>query len=262
MFQRWLLFILILGAAPCQAMIIVGFEGEPFYFKNGTEGVAGGCYEIMQRFCEKEKLHCKFKIAPLPKVLEMIKDGSADATCPLSVTEERKKFIGFTNEIFKTHFAFFGLPETAKKVSTMKDLGKLSVSAFAPSRVYESLDELRETSPTKFEIIKETSNISTLLRAEKISKVLAYINHEIGVRWIEKTHSKLIEAPLIGESLYYNIGFAKKNYSNEKISKYIQSIQDVITDSEMKESITKMGLTLWEPPLAKPSPTVSESPIQ
>lgn len=250
-------------------MTIVGFDGEPFYFKNGSEGIAGACHEMMQKMCEKEKIHCKFKIASLPTVLEMMKTGKADATCPLSETDERSDYIGFSNKVFKTRFAFFGAPDVATKVVQLKDLSGLSVGVYTPSRVSESLDEIRQNSPVKFEVIKESSNISTLMRAEKINKVLAYINHEIAERWIEKSHSSLVEAPLKGEILSYNIGFSKKTLSEEKIARYVKSIQEIIDDKETQDAVAKLGLTLWtdaglkvEADLksATPSPTASIVP--
>ncbi|WP_157684588.1 substrate-binding periplasmic protein [Bdellovibrio bacteriovorus] len=245
MLRSLILSSLMFCASSGFAMTIVGFDGEPFYFKNGSEGIAGACHEIMQKLCDKEKLHCKFKIASLPQVLEMMKTGKADATCPLSETQDRTEYIGFSNKVFKTRFAFFGLPDVATKVIQLKDLSGLSVGVNTPSRVSESLEEIRQNSPVKFEIIKESSNISTLMRAEKISTVLAYINHEIAMRWIEKSHSPLVEAPLKGEILSYNIGFSKKTLSNEKIARYVTSIQEITDDKETQDSVAKLGLTLW-----------------
>jgi ABC-type amino acid transport substrate-binding protein len=277
MFARLISFIFgffILSSA--QAMVIVGFDGEPFYFKNGSEGVAGTCHEIMQKLCDHEKIHCKFKIAPLPMVLEMMKSGKADATCPLSDTLDRQDYIAFSNKVFRTRFSFFAMPETAKKITTLKDLGGRSIGVFTPSRVSESLDEIREKAPVKFEIIKENSNFSTLMRAEKISKVLAYMNHEIAIRWIAKTHSPLVEAPLEGEELAYNIGFSKRNYPPERLAGFIKTVQEIVASKEMKESAQKAGLTLWDetpapapgktpqaivPASATPTPTITPSPL-
>lgn len=270
---KWLrsliLVSLLLFVSPSFGMVIVGFDSEPFYFKNGSEGISGACYEILQKFCEQEKVHCKFKIAPLPVVLEMIKNGKADVTCPLSETVERTEYIAYSDKIFKTRFAFFGMPEVAGKVATLRDLSGLSVGVFTPSRVSESLDEIRKEAPVKFEVIKETSNVSTLLRAEKISKVLAYMNQEIGSRWIEKSKSPLIVAPLKGEEVSYNIGFSKKNLSAEKIKGYIKTVHEIVGSDEIQESVAKLGLTLWAEKSAetesaeiKPniSPTSSVSP--
>ena len=68
-----------------------------------------------------------------------------------------------------------GIAPMAPDLKSVKDLSNLSVGVFTPSRVSESLDEILKNSPVKFEVIKENSNISTLLRAEKISKVLFWI---------------------------------------------------------------------------------------
>lgn len=244
MLRSLILASLIFCASSGVAMTIVGFDGEPFYFKNGSEGIVGACHDIMQKLCKKEKLHCKFKIAPLPTVLEMMKTGKADATCPLSETPERTEYIGFSHKVFKTRFAFYGQPDIAKKVIEMKDLEGLSVGVYSPSRVSQSLEEIRQNSPVQFEVINESSNISTLTRAEKINKVLAYINHEIAQRWVEKSKSSLIEAPLKGETLYYNIGFSKKNLSEAKIARYVKRVQEIIEQNDTQESVTKMGLHL------------------
>lgn len=258
MLSRLILSSLILSTSFSHAMVIVGFDSEPFYFKNGSEGIAGACHEIMQKLCDKEKLHCKFKIAPLAVVLEMMKSGKADATCPLSETEERKEHIEFSDKVFKTRFGFFGTPEIASKVTSHDTLEGLSVGVFTPSRAYESLEEIRVASQAKFEVIKENSNTSALLRADKIAKVLAYLNYEIAARWIEKSKSSLIEAPLQGETLSYGVGFSKKSLSAEKRSQYEKSLQEIISDKDTRESVNKQGLSLWNeepdsPPAALPT---------
>lgn len=239
-------FILLLAVVPTAAFTIVGFDGEPFYFKNGSEGIAGGCYVIMQKFCEKEKLHCKFKIAPLTVMLDMLKSGKADAACPLADTESRRKDIYFSENYFKTRFAYFGVQDTARKVSQVKDLDGLSVGVFTPSRLSESLQKIREESPVTFEIIQESSNYSTLMRAEKISTVLAYVNQEIGQRWIEKTHSPLTQASLAGEELAYNIGFSRKKFSDEKLTRFKKVLEDLKSDDGIQTTISSLKLKLWE----------------
>lgn len=254
-------FVMLFLVTPAMAFTIVGFDGEPFYFKNGSEGIAGGCYVIMQKFCEKEKLHCKFKIAPLSVILDMLKSGKADAGCPLSVTESRRKDIYFSENYFRTRFAYFGVPETARKVAHLKDLASLSVGVFTPSRVSESLEKIREASPAEFEIIQEASNYSTLMRAEKISTVLAYVNQEIGDRWVEKTHSPLVKAPLAGEELAYNIGFSRKKFSEEKLARFKKTLETLKSDSEIQAAISGLKLQLWET-IPSPPPSVITNPAQ
>lgn len=240
------LCLVFLLAAPAFAFTVVGFDGEPFYYKNGSEGVAGGCHLVMKKFCEKEKLQCKFKIATIPLILEMLKEGKADAGCPLGISPSRLKDIAFTDNYFRTRFAYFGVPPTAKTLTSLKDLAEISVGVFSPSRVSESLEKVREESPAKFEIIPEVSNYSTLLRAEKISTVVAYVNQEIGRRWIERTHSPLIEAPLAGEELSYNIGFSRKKYSDEKIKHYLKVLNDIKSDVEIRAAVGKLKLQFWD----------------
>ncbi len=245
MLQRVLLILTLLASPSSFAMTIVGFDGDPFYFKNGSEGIAGACHELMQKLCDREKLHCKFKIAPLSVGLEMIKSGKADVICPLAETAARKENIFFSKRIFKTRFSFFGVPQTANKMAMVKDLANYSVGVFAPSRVAESLEEIRSKSKVKFEIINEASNYSTLMRAEKITKVLAYVNQEIGTRWIEKTKSKLVQAPLAGEDVAYNIGFSRHNFTEEQSARYIRILEEIKGDKDFQASITKMHLTLF-----------------
>lgn len=265
MLQRALAILTLLACSSSFAMTIVGFDGDPFYFKNGSEGIAGACHELMQKLCEREKLHCKYKIAPLAMSLEMIKSGKADVICPLAQTTARQKDIYFSKKIFKTKFSFFGSPETVKKMATLKDLSQHSVGVFAPSRVADSLEEIRTKSNVRFEIINETSNYSTLMRAEKIAKVLAYVNQEIGTRWIEKTKSKLVQAPLEGEDVAYNIGFSRRNYSEEKAARFVEILEKIKSDKDIKASVAKMHLTLFdaEPDVTKeiPTPGKDKTPV-
>ena len=206
----------IFFAAVAQAYTVVGYEGEPFYFKNGTAGITGSCHELVAELCARQKLTCKFKVASIPKILEMMKRGEADISCPLAFSEERQEFISYSEKIFRTHYSFFATPDVGKRITKLEDLESYSVSVFAPSIMSETLQKINTDLGEIFTVVHENTEMNSLFKAEKVAKTLGFTNGDIGKHWIQKSKSSLVELPTGQREIYYYVGFSKKSLKAEQ----------------------------------------------
>ncbi|UXR66122.1 transporter substrate-binding domain-containing protein [Bdellovibrio bacteriovorus] len=203
-------------AAP--SMTIVGQDYEPFYFKSGTSGVQGACYEIIQRLCQMEQVHCKFKVAPLRQFLAMLKEGKADIGCPISASPQRET-VFFMSPVFSTRYSFFGAENYVKKIKGYPDLKGMKVGVFSPSMTEVSLQKIHEFSDKGFTIQPETTVFVSLRKLQNKAYPLAYLNRDVAQTWIQRTRSQLLEVPNLGESVSYYMAFSKKRFNQTQFSR-------------------------------------------
>nr|BFD60328.1 hypothetical protein CKG001_24350 [Bdellovibrio sp. CKG001] len=200
------------------SMTVIGQDYEPFYFRSGTSGVQGACYEIIQRLCQMEQVHCKFKIAPLRTFLAMLKEGKADIGCPLSASPQRET-VYFMTPVFSTHYSFFGPESYVKKIKGYPDLKGMKVGVFSPSMTEVSLQKIHEFSDKNFTIQPETTVFISLRKLENKAYPLAYANRDVATTWIQRTRSQLLEVPELGESIQYYMAFSKKRFDQTQFSR-------------------------------------------
>lgn len=226
-------------------LTVVGQDYEPFYYNDGTAGIAGACYEIVQKICDFEKAHCKYKFAPVPRFLEMLKDGEADIGCPLARSVPRESVFHMYT-LFRGKYAFYGLPETVSKIKTYSDLKGLDVGTLAPSMTEISLIRIHAFADKSFNIDPETKFFNTLLKAQKKSNHLAYGNSDAAKRWIEKNRSPLQEIPNLGEPVAYSIAFSKKNITDSQYKKLQDHLIEMHKDGTLEKISKKYKLKASE----------------
>ncbi|WP_415061601.1 substrate-binding periplasmic protein [Bdellovibrio sp.] len=230
--------ILLFPLHAAQAFVVVGHESEPFYFTDGSKGIQGACYEIIQQLCKLEARHCKFKIAPLRLALSMIKKGEADLGCPLINSPPRNSAFSFSRGLFKTHLYFYGLPNVAHKIQKYEDLKGLSVGVQSPSMIEVSLQRIHEFSDKSFKIMPENTAILALRKVEKKNYQLAYVSGEMARVWLKRTHSPVIEVPQLGEDTEYSIFFSRKTISEKQFNK-LQSHLTELSKNRFLDSIAE-----------------------
>ncbi|WP_347357884.1 transporter substrate-binding domain-containing protein [Bdellovibrio sp.] len=206
------------GSFAAPSMTVVGQDYEPFYFKSGTSGVQGACYEIIQRLCQMEQVHCKFKVAPLRKFLSMLRDGKADIGCPISASPQRET-VFFMTPVFSTRYSFFGPENYVKKIKGYPDLKGMKVGVFSPSMTEVSLQKIHEFSDKGFAIQPETTVFVSLRKLQNKAYPLAYLNRDVAVTWIQRTRSQLLEVPDLGEAVSYYMAFSKKRFDQTQFSR-------------------------------------------
>ena len=248
--RRWTaaltaLCLIVLSFPQAHALVVVGQEYEPYYFNNGSAGIGGACYEIVQKLCSLEKSHCKFKFAPLRKFLTMLKEGQADIGCPLSRSGPRETAF-YMHTLFRGRYSFFGLPEATQKVKSYADLKDMRIGVLAPSMTEISLQRIHEFADKNFKIEPEKTIFNSLLKAQKKNYALAYGNRDVAMRWIEKTRSPLREVPELGEPVAYSIAFSKKSFDPQRFEKIQRYLVELHKDGTLEQIARKYRLTLTQ----------------
>lgn len=226
------------------AYVVVGHDFEPYYFKAGSVGIQGACYEVVQKLCQMEKIHCKFKIAPFRKYLTMLKNGEADIGCPLAESPQRRSVYYFSEKIFATRYAFFGTPEYAKKVKTYDDLKGLSVGVMSPSLTEVSLLKAQEYAEHKIKIHAEVNANAALRKVEAKKYALTYVNRDVANAWIKKNRSRLIEVQSLGEDVGYSLIFSKKSISEQRFQKMQSHLKSLLKSKDLESICEKYNLIL------------------
>lgn len=238
------LFVL-LASFSAHAYVVIGHDFEPYYFKAGSEGIQGACYEIVQKLCQMEKIHCRFKLAPFRKFLTMLKNGDADIGCPLAESPQRRSVYYFSEKIFATRYAFFGAPEYVNKIKTYDDLKGLSVGVISPSLTEVSLLKAQEYAERKIKIHPEVSIDVSFRKADAKKYPLTYVNRDVANAWIKRNRSRMIEVPGLGEDVGYSLIFSKKSISQQRFEKMQDHLKSLLKSKDLEAICEKYNLTLF-----------------
>lgn len=121
---------LALGAGAAQAQQVkVGFSPEaypPFYSQDSSGNWGGWEVEIVQAICGEAKLECTLTPIPWDGLIPALTSKKIDAIMnSMSITDERKKTIDFSDKYYNTPTAIVG-PKSEKFGATPEDLkGKI-----------------------------------------------------------------------------------------------------------------------------------------
>lgn len=198
------------AAASPEDFVFVGWEAEPFYYRDSAHGIQGALHDIMAEVCRIENLQCRFKIVPFRDSVEMLKRGEAQAGGPFVYTFPRATVLSFSDRIFSSSYAFFALPKNAAKIKVFEDLRGLSVGVMSPSVSKVSLETISEFVDGKITIVPEKSISSILRKLENKTYPVGYANRDAALQWIRRQQSPLKEIPDLGEKLEYRIAFSQK----------------------------------------------------
>jgi ABC-type amino acid transport substrate-binding protein len=238
--------LVLIYAIEAKALNVVGQDYAPFFYNDGSKGIQGGCFDVIQRLCAMESLHCKFKITPFRKSLDLLKTGEADIVCPLVENEPRTSAYRFSQPLFQTSYSFYGNQKITKKLKKYEDLLGLSLGVFGPSNTELSLQRINEFVDHKLKISIEPSVGKSLRKVESGRYDLAYANVDVAKVWIEKNRSKIVDGSALNENVDYRIAFSKKNINEETFKKIEEHLDTLRKSKELENICEKYKLKIAE----------------
>ena len=148
--------IALAGAASAQAeQVKVGFSPEaypPFYQQDASGNWGGWEVEIVKAICEDQKLDCELTPIPWDGLIPALKAKKIDAIMnSMSITDERKKEIDFSDKYYNTPTAIVGAKDQKFDATPEGLKGKIlgvQVStvhaAYAKKHFGDSASEIKE----------------------------------------------------------------------------------------------------------------------
>lgn len=164
----------------------IGTEGAyaPFNFFDADKQLQGFDVDIAKAVCEKMKVECTFVAQDWDGIIPALLAGKYDAIfASMSITDERKKVIDFSNKYYDVPSAFFapkgsGITDNSPAGLKGKTLGAQSSTIQAAY-----LEENYKDSDIKLYPTQEEVNLD--LVAGRIDALL--VDKLVGVDWVEKT---------------------------------------------------------------------------
>ncbi|MDG0815838.1 substrate-binding periplasmic protein [Bdellovibrio svalbardensis] len=230
---------------PDDAFIFAGWNIEPFYYK-GPQGIQGAYYDIMVEVCRTENLRCTFKISEFRKSIDQLKKGETHGGGPYVFTVPRSSVLSFSEGIFSSTYAFFGLPKTAAEIISYEDLRGYKIGTLVLSGTRVSLEAVNEFVDGTLTIKEEKSVSSLMQKIDSRQYPLGYINRDGGISWIAKNHSKIVEIPNLSENLDYRFAFSKKAIPPEKMKSLLEAFPKLRKSGFLKSIALKYKLNLTE----------------
>jgi len=123
---------LTLGAAQAQEKIRIGTEGAypPFNFITADGKLEGFDIDIARALCEEMKAECEFVTQDWDGMIPALQAGKFDAIiASMSITEERKKQVDFTNKYYNTPPAVVAPKDSDIQGVTKDDLAGKTIGA-------------------------------------------------------------------------------------------------------------------------------------
>src|SRR5258707_8848780 len=102
-----LLATLVGAHAEGRLRIITNGNYPPFVYTDSTGALAGFEIDLTNALCAVIAMHCEFTDTPFEETIPALIAGRGDAiVASMSITEERKKLVAFTDRYYRTPIQF------------------------------------------------------------------------------------------------------------------------------------------------------------
>ena len=214
--------------------IRIGTEGEypPFNFIDSNKQIQGFDIDIAKALCEKLKAECTFVAQDWDGIIPALVAGKYDAiVASMSITEERKKRIDFTDKYYHTPAVFVaptkaGLKDVSPAALKGKTLGAQS------STIHSGyLEDNYKGSTLKFYKSQDEANAD--LAAGRLDAVLA---DKVALNdWLKKPDAKC--CAIAGPDLTYGggVGIGLRKEDQDLKSQFNKAIKEILADGTYKK---------------------------
>ena len=214
----------------------IGTEGAypPFNFFDANKELQGFDVDIAKALCEKMKVKCEFVAQDWDGIIPALIANKYDAIiASMSITEERKKTVDFTNKYYNPPARF-----VAKKGSGFKDpspagvAGK-TIGAQSATIHANHLEDKYKGATIKLYATQDEANLD--LAAGRLDLILA--DSIVLYEWVEKaTDGKCCE--MVGEPINLSpdgAGIAVRKEDKELKEMFNKAIAEIVKDGTYKK---------------------------
>jgi diguanylate cyclase (GGDEF)-like protein/PAS domain S-box-containing protein len=184
---------------------------QPFSFKNKGEFL-GYSVEIMRLIGKSLNKDIKFIAKPWNEQLEMLKNGQLDVIPHLAVTDERKKFVDYTNFIHITFLIGFAI----QKDQTINSMEDLKGKTLAVVKGYYLQSHIEKAFPhIKLLVMKSTEAAVDAVAQGKAYAVIdntPTLNYFIQEKWLSNLKIATVEDLGLSLQTEMPMGLTKGNY--------------------------------------------------
>ena len=178
----------VVGAAQAKewTKVRIGTEGAypPFNFFDSDNNLQGFDIDIAKALCEKMKVECEFVAQDWDGIIPALQAGKYDAIlASMSITEERKKAIDFSNKYYNTPSAF-----VAQKGSSITDIsasGLAGKTIGAQSSTIQSAYLEENYKGVNIKMYPTQDEVNLDLAAGRLDALL--VDKLVALEWMEKT---------------------------------------------------------------------------
>ncbi len=208
-------------AADTSSLIIVSDPYEPFVFPPNTS-LKGLDYEVTQAVFRQLNIPIEIKFYPWKRCLRMVKDRKADAILDLAITEERKTFLFFPEELLSdSSLIIFYHKDYPPKVNSIDDLKQYRIGI---QRGYEYPKRLSDVLMKRQYVASMEQNFKKLI----INRIdLTIENRVVGLYRSAalgmQDQIKTMPLPIMFPSKNY-LGFAKKEGYDHLAEQFSQAL--------------------------------------
>ena len=223
-------------------LTIVGQDYPPFNWSEAGV-VKGGMVDVLKKACEKLKFNCKFSIVPLPRGLQMLEDGSADAVMSLIPNAERAGYAQFSPTLVVQSMGYFGAKGKVKPVASLKDLSGWTIGAVRGSSSFKIATE-HQKQVKNLTLVEEVSNDTMIkkLQGDRYGDKGAVIGGEAVLQYDANKAKLELELVFSAEAQGFTTAFSKKSVDAQTFADISKTLDAMKKSGELKAILEKYSL--------------------
>lgn len=200
----------------------------PFRIKQQDGGLGGIDIDMMELIGKEMGVHFNIQRIPWPRCLLYMKSGKQDFMTGIAKTDERKKYIVYSNiPYYSCRPAFYTRKGSGILIKDYKDLQKIKIGYTRNSAYFPQFDS--DTSLNKFGKDSE-KQLLDMLAAGRLDVIIGtdcQVDYELAIRELQETLTKQPYTPDYSIDLY--IGASKRsrwNFRMRELNKTLKKLKD------------------------------------
>ena len=238
-----LILFFITQTAHAQPLITIvrGQDFPPYHFIDQSGKETGFIIEIIQAVADDINIKIEFKQYPWSRCLRMMELGQADAMMNLFKTEERKRFMHFSNNVLVYEVnQFFKLKEISLEYNgNLSKLYNFRIGAIRNYSYGPIFDKI------KFENIYRLETEESLIQSLVHKRTEIIIGNDIVIHMLTKTLGvgHLVEPlfPIVSKAPLY-IGFSRARHHKELSENFSKALHRLRKSEEHKNILMRYNL--------------------
>lgn len=217
----------------------------PFTPNNYGQTKEGLSYILMQAIFSRLDIEVDLELYPQKRMLLMLKNTRKDAATIISKSEERLKFLDYSDPILQKKGYIYYLKDNNPNFSweEYKDLQGLSIGVVAGHNLGNEFEEAIKKYNLQIQRVSQSKKNFDMLLNRRVDIILS----------IEPTANYFLKDPMYGNKIshaskqyyskYYYIGFSKKSKAKNILPKVNNIIREMKKDGSLQKILSQYSLS-------------------
>ena len=241
--RSFIVFFFLTTTLHAKEYLFIGQEYPPYNWTEKNE-ITGLAKEVIEKVCQKLVIKCTFKIIPVKRGLDMVKNGKADGFMSFMQNEDRSEYSYFGAVFAKSNIAFITFANQTSLYKKIEDLKDTTIGVTANSASAKILYGYKKNKVESMTIVDEVTVITLLkkLHHHRYGKRgLIFLNEDVANYFLKQNNYNELKTAFLGPTQKLHIGFSKKSIDKKFADNFAITLNELKKTSELKDIYKKYG---------------------